>query len=110
MHRGAQWVAHTWRGLPCVRRLTAYIANSAMYAPPAFRDAPHSPCWGGGLLAVAQLPFFEVAAVRPLRMEKPQDLKSESCATCFSVAHPSAKMRRRRQCGKLYSGAAGASG
>ena len=28
-------MAHTWRGLPCVRRLTAYIANSAVYAPPA---------------------------------------------------------------------------
>ncbi|OLE21180.1 MAG: hypothetical protein AUI36_34500 [Cyanobacteria bacterium 13_1_40CM_2_61_4] len=27
---------------------------------------------------VAQLPPFEVAALRPFRMEKPQDLKSES--------------------------------
>src|SRR5438094_5766976 len=34
------WVAHTWRGLPCVRRENglprlAHIAKGAMYAPPA---------------------------------------------------------------------------
>src|SRR5438552_9329160 len=33
------WVAHTWRRLPCVRagathRTLAHIAKSAMYAPP----------------------------------------------------------------------------
>ena len=40
---------------------------------------------------VAQLPPFEVAALRPFLMERPQDLKSESCAT-WSRAH---RVRRR---------------
>src|SRR5437667_11132771 len=35
---------------------------------------------------VAQLPPFEVAALRPFRMENPQDLKSESCATLYRLA------------------------
>src|SRR5437667_7126991 len=46
--------------------------------------------WRGPLLEVrglrglvAQLPPFEVAALRSFRIGRPQDLKGESCATCY---------------------------
>src|SRR5439155_14129331 len=51
-------------------------------------------------MGVAQLPLLEVAARRPFRMERPQDLNSESCATATwsrkSVKDLSANETRRR--------------